>query len=148
MAKDLTSRDILQKPIRVPTRASQYSGGRWSFIALQNPIRVTPSQSFYRMNHTFGIVSSSQNNPKICMHRGKPGEYIAEDKEGALNLVTVAEFDRIFPTPNAKPPTPPVTSESLSDPTKLTETFQKTKPVVSYKKKKLTGIQGLNKPNY
>ena len=148
MAKDLTSKDILQRPIKVATKASRYHLGRWEFFGLSNPVKETSDQTFYRIDYKFGITSPNQLKPVQTMKRGKAGEYIAQDKNGILAVVTLEEFARLFPVKNLKPPIPPVNSSLLENPKVLTGIIQISKGPLSNKPKKLSGMKGVNKPNY
>jgi len=126
-------RDVLKRPVKRTTRVSEYKEGRWSFIFLEgrSPSKVTPEQTYYRLNNKFGTATVYQTNPKQTASRGKPGDYIGRDTLGNVSVISAAEYLRLFPIPNQKPPTPAVTSDALKDPNVLTETFKKLKKPVS-----------------
>ena len=121
--KDLQLTDILIKPKKALTQVSIYSGGRWVFTNLINPVVTTLQQNFYLMGTPFGLIYNNINDPKKLSIQGKPGDYVAQGKEGILDLVTEAQFLLLFPTPQQPSPTP-TSSEMLKNPNYITKIQQ------------------------
>ena len=150
MPKDFQLRDVLQRPVVLPKRVSEYRFGRWTFVSLSNPVKVVENLQYYYMSNKFGVTGLQQTNPAKTKARGVAGDYISYDyRNQTVCVVSSKEFKMLFPKPNLNPPTRKVTSAALKDKNKITDIYQESKQKVSNKgKKKLTGIRGLNKPNY
>jgi len=134
MFKDLTSRDILKRTLKVPTRLSQYKFGRWEFANPSNAVKSTREQTFYLLNSKFGICNGPQEDATRTMFRGKPGDYLAVSREGVMSVVTRSEFNRLFPKDNLSPPYRPRSSKLLRNPKVLTNTMKKSGKLVSNRK--------------
>ncbi len=112
------------KPKKSLTQISTYVGGSWGFSNLGNPVKTTVGQNFYLISTPFGLVYDNTNNPENRSIQGKPGDYVAQDKHfGILDLVTPAQFSRLFPSPKQIIPTP-TSSEMLKNPNYITKIQQ------------------------
>ena len=125
--KDLELRDILAKQDRQLINISVYRNGRWSFASLTNPTRVSVDQSFYLISFPFGLVKEGQANPGKFSVLGKPGDYVSQDRQGRLALVTESMYALLFPKPQAKTTSYPK-STSLKNPNYLTKIQQESLP--------------------
>ena len=122
--KDLQLTDILIKPKKALTQVSIYSGGRWVFTNLINPVVTTLQQNFYLISTPFGLVYDNIDDPRFRSIQGMPGDYVAQDKHfGILDLVTPSQFSRLFPSPQQNLPTP-TSSEMLKNPNYITKIQQ------------------------
>ena len=119
--KDMTERDILLRQDRPLTSLSVYRNGVWIFAAPTNLTKTYNQQQFYLMSESFGLVREGNTNPRVSARRGAPGEYLAVSQDGSYTIVTRAEYDWIFPTPNLNPPEIPNNSKQLKDPNFLTK---------------------------
>jgi len=134
MNKDLTSRDIFKRTLKVPTRLAQYKFGRWEFGTPGNAVRATGEQTFYLLNSKFGICTGLQEDATKTMFRGRPGDYLAVDRDGVMSVVTRTEFQRLFPVANLAPPYRPRSSKLLRNPKVLTDTLKKSGRLASNRK--------------
>ena len=119
--KDLELRDIIDRKARPNTKISVYLNGRWSFATLQNPLRSTVDQQFFRIDHPFGLHPERSTNPAKYKVKGKPGEYVSVDRTGTMDLVTVEAYTLRFPAAQQIPLTTP-DSDLLKNPNFLTKT--------------------------
>mgnify|MGYP003120179361 CR=1 FL=1 len=122
--KDLQLKDILKKPKRYLRGFSIYVGGNWVFSFPTNLVKTTLQQKFYLVSTPFGLVSETVYDPKKFSILGTPGDYVAENiNTGTLDLVTPAQFSRLFPSPKQSIPTP-TSSEMLKNPNYITKIQQ------------------------
>ncbi len=119
--KDLELRDILDRKDKPTTKLSVYLNGRWSFAQLQNPIRSTVDQTFFRIDYIFGLHTATSTKPANYKVKGKPGEYVSVDKAGRMDVVTVENYTLLFPKAQQTPLTTP-DSDLLKNPNFLTKT--------------------------
>jgi hypothetical protein len=132
MPKDFQLRDVLQKPVTVPQRVSEYKNGRWGFISLLNPIKVDRNLRYYYMHNKFGVTTLTETKPSKTMNRGMGGDYVVLDTLSQIVEVVPAEmFNRLFPTKNHTPPIASTTSALLKNPKKVTEIYEESKQRVS-----------------
>ena len=134
MFKDLTSRDIFKRTLKVPTRLAQYKSGRWEFVLPSNAVRATNEQTYYLLNSKFGLCDGPQQDATRTMFRGNPGDYLAVNRDGVMSVITRSEFARLFPTPNLSPPYRPRSSKLLRNPKVLTDTLKKSGRLASNRK--------------
>jgi len=123
--------DILQRRDRRLTSASIYTNGRWRFIPLTNPFKVYNNRKFYKINNKFGLVKEGTTNPALTSVTGEVGEYIAEDMQGTLSLITENQYGLMFPEVNLTPPRPATSSSLLSNSSYITN-FVRGTPSISY----------------
>ena len=139
--KDLELKDILARQVESFTKISVYLNGQWQFATIVNPIAVDNNQSFYRIDYKFGLVKSSQNNPKKLSLFGNPGDYVAIDNVGIYSLVKKDQYKQLLnsksigqssvvPTQTSTNATP-TTSASLKNPNYITEVVKGSAPKTS-----------------
>ena len=91
------------------------------------------------------------------VRRGKPGEYVGRDINGAYSIFTEKQYEQAFPVKNLNPPYIPPSNKDLQDPNYLTNIVQEQEKqasnithsssykVSSKKKMKAGSAQGLSK---
>ena len=123
--KDLELRDILLRERPRATKLSIKLNGRWQFASFGRVEKKVEGLTYYRMSKTFGLVSSKTTDPKTTLERGKPGDFVAVDQFGELNLVTKEVYDLRFPRRNTRPETTQINSRKLNDPKFITDIVRK-----------------------
>lgn len=113
--EELNLNDILNRPDRRLLQASIYLNGFWRFTSLTNPVRVYEGRSFYRINYPFGLVKEGVVFPDQVSVRGVAGDYVAEDLNSYLTLITAQQYKDIFEPPQNVAVKQPVNQRSLSD---------------------------------
>lgn len=123
--KDLELRDILLRERPRATKLSVRINGRWQFASFGPVEKRVEGLTYYRMSKTFGLVSSKTNDPKITLERGVPGDFVAVDQFGELNLVKKEVYELRFPKRNTRPATTQINSKKLIDPKFITDIVRK-----------------------
>ena len=142
--KDLKLKDIFFKGTRALNSVSVYRNGRWDFVTLGSPNKTTEDQSFFRINSVFGIHKAGSRNAANYAVKGRPGDYVSIGLTGEYALVTVEQFDLLFPKPQQTPVSYP-TSNNLKNPNYLTKIQQESLP--SDSDKVLIGDREFNLPS-
>ncbi len=111
----LKSYDVFPKPTPVLRRISVIRSGQWSFatIPADTLVRETKSQRFYLVNEKFGLCRFNEPKASSISFFGLPGDYIAADPNGNLNIVTAAEYARKFPKKKPANMAMPLTSDDF-----------------------------------
>jgi hypothetical protein len=113
--EELNLNDILNRPNRRLLQVSIYLNGFWRFTSLTNPIRIYEGRSFYRIDYPFGLVKEDTVSPDLVSVRGVAGDYVAEDLNGYLSLITAQQYKELFEIPQNIAVKQPVNQRSLSD---------------------------------
>ena len=96
--------------------------GVWQFSTLpETPEKTNGSQSFYKINETFGLVSENITNPAKIASRGSRGDYVALSKTGLLQVITKSQYKELFTKSIVYPNKNLTTSLKLKDPMFLTK---------------------------
>ena len=108
-------------------RLSVYVKGLWAFATFETPTSELNSQKFYYMKYDFGLLPTTQKDPKKALIKGVKGQYVAQDALGVLCVVSAEDYATIFPKKVIDQKPQPAFSSSLSDPRVITNVLRKSK---------------------
>jgi hypothetical protein len=110
--KDLTILDIFPRQEQLPTRLSVILQGHWVFstVVWSQGVRQSDGATYFYMQQEFGIVLTSQTNPRRLYKRGKSGDYLVFNPAGYYDIIAQEEYQLRFPyaytgNPNGSPMT-------------------------------------------
>jgi hypothetical protein len=116
--------DLLIRPNRVLFNVSVYLNGRWFFDSLQNPVKTYEGQNYYRMNYPFGLIYEDVADPSKINVRGNAGDYVTENADGSLGILSNAMYKQMFSDRNPYQEAPPPTSNLLRNANYLTNVLR------------------------
>lgn len=85
--------------MKIPKKLSVFYEGKWVFAKISsNSLRKeTDNSKFYVIDKPFGILESTESDPKKTLKRGQPGDYLVIDSNNILSVMSKSMFNTLYP---------------------------------------------------